>query len=242
MKTSNKWVLAALVLLFGALAAYNIGLRAEYRTGAYKDPLRNTKALDFKNFTEVNVQAASAMDVKIVAGPYGVRLNNEAADYVRVSQHGSRLTIALVYPNKFQYLGRGNTVTITCPQLKRLQAGAVYSAEGKPVTDKQTDSWAGHAVLVQGFVADSLALRQDYATRIELANNRLRYLRAEIGSNSGSRSVLHIARDNRIQTADLAVKHQSELVLDGKIEQPHYFFGESARAALAGTALAELVR
>lgn len=65
MKTSTTFLLAALLVLLASLTAYNMALRAEYRSGTYKDPLRSYKVLNFKNFTEVTVPAASALSVKI---------------------------------------------------------------------------------------------------------------------------------------------------------------------------------
>lgn len=238
MKNSNKWVLAALLVLLASLAAYNMGLRAEYRRGTYKDPLRDTTALAFQDFSEVDVQAATAMNVKIVAGPYGVHVGNDAAQYVRISQQGPRLVVALAFPGRAEYLGRGTVVAIACPQLKRLTTSAVYLEQGQLFTAKEDGG--GYAVQMQGFGQDSLVLRQDYASRIELTGNRLGYLRAEAGLSPGSRSVLRIAPDNRIGAATLGLRHRSELVLESAIPRLRYQFADSAKATFVGAALGQL--
>ncbi|WP_310395270.1 hypothetical protein [Hymenobacter sp.] len=242
MKNSTKFLTVALVLLLGALSAYNLGLRAEYRRGTYKDPLRNTALLKFTNFTEVDVQAASAVNVKITAGPgYSVRVNDDAKQYVQVSQQGARLRIALAFPEDRAYLGSGDVVRITCPVLKRLTADGVYSLAGKPVTDSQVGRMGG-SVRVQGFAADSLTLVQDHGTRVELTGNRLGYLRAAAGQSPGSQSVLRIGQDNRIQAAAFDMQQRSELELAGQIAQSSYQFGESAKVSFAGAALESLRR
>lgn len=240
MKTSNTCLLAALVLLLSALTAFNLGLRAEYRRGTYKDPLRNTTALKFQGFTAVNVQGATSLKVKVGAGPYGVRVSNDAAQYVRVSQQGARLTIALAFPDERHYFG-GDVVTVSCPQLKVLMVKGLYLVKGRPLTDKQQGR--GGTVRVQGFVGDSLRLRQDDATRIELAGNHLGYLQAEAGPSPGSRATLQLNQDNRIAAASFSIDHQSELILSNvTIPQLRYQFADSAKATLTGAALGSLVK
>lgn len=237
MKTSNKYVLAALGLLLSSLTAFNLSLRAEYRRGTYKDPLRNTTALKFANFTAVNVQGAASLKVKIGAGPFGVRVRNDAAAYVKVSQQGARLTIALAFPDELHYLG-GDIVTVSCPQLNDLTVSSLYTIKGRPLTDRQQGH--GGNVQVQSFTADSLRLRQDDATRVELSGNHLGYLRAEAGASPGSHSLLFIGPDNRVQAADMSVQHQSELQLASRIQQLRFQFGDSTKAVFSGSALGVL--
>lgn len=239
MRTSNKFLMAALALLLGSLTFFNLSLRAEYRRGTYKDPLRNTTALNFKNFAQISVPAASALKVKIVAGPFGVRVSDRVAEFVKVSQQGGRLTVTLAFPEERQYLGGGEGLTISCPRLNQLSASATYSVNGKPVTDR---AGRGGSVRVQGFQQDSLTLRQDQGARLELAANQLGYLRADAGTSVGSRSVLRIEPGNRIEAADLRMQSQSELQLEGRIGQPRYEFGDSAKASFSGPALRGLGR
>lgn len=228
MKTSNKWLLAALLLLLGSLSAFNLNLRTEYKRGAYKDPLRNTNALNFKDFDEVDIQAASRMGVKLTAGPYAVRVNKEAAKYVKVSQQDR------------ESLGGGSTLTISLPQLRKVVAGATYSEFGKTQTDKGEGRGG---VRVQGFRQDSLLVQHDYATKVELADNKLAYLRAESGQRPGSRSVLHFEKTNFIQAADLNMQAQSELEMEGgHIARLGCQFGDSVKATLSGASLRSLER
>lgn len=240
MKNSNKALAAALLLLLGALSAFNTALHAEYARGAYKNPLLNTKALPFTNFTEVEVQAAGSMKVQVVAGPYGVRVGNQAAEFVRISQQGPRLIVALVYPKERKYLGNGDVVTISCPRLRRLTTGTTYLLANKSVSD---GGGRGGGVRVQGFRQDSLELRPDRASFVELANNQLRYLRADTGPSAGSQPILHIGRDNRIDAADLTLRHRTVLQLESRIAAPHYVLvGDGVTVTLSGPAAAGLGR
>ncbi len=239
MKTSNKFLLAALLGLLASLTAYNMSLRAEFARGTYKDPLRNTTALNFNNFTAVAVPAAGLVNVKVVAGPFGVRVSDKAAEYVQVSQQGQRLVVSLAFPNDVKYLGRGPHVSISCPRLRQLSAAAEYTLAGQPTTDRQQRR--GGLVQVQGFRQDTLLVVQNHATLVELADNQLRYLRAEAGQRPGSTPLLRIARSNRIQTADLRVQARGELQLEaGGLARLGTQFGDSVKVTLAGAGLSSL--
>ena len=121
MKTSVKFLLAATLVLLASLTAYNMALRTEYRSGAYKDPLRHYTALGFTNFTEVAVPAASGLNVKIMAGPFKVRVNPAAEKFVRFSQQGGRLVIALALPEQAQTLDQASSpgLHFFTPSLRR---------------------------------------------------------------------------------------------------------------------------
>ena len=238
MKTSNKWLLAALLLLLGSLTAYNMGLRAEYIRGTYKDPLRNFTALTFKNFTEINLPAASLMNVQLTAGPYAVHVNKSAEKYLKISQQGGRLTVALAFPEGRQYLGQGDALTISCPRLRLLTAGGAYTQAGKPAFDRENGR--GNTVRIQGFRQDSLRLSADLIAQIELSNNQLASLQADAGRSLGSQAQLRIKADNGIGAASLSVQHRSELQLETRIAAPHYQFGDSAKAVFSGAALSSL--
>lgn len=238
MKTSNKWLLAALLLLLGSLTAYNMGLRAEFRKGTYKDPTHDTVALNFKDFTEIDLQAANMVGLKVVAGPYSVRLNKAAEKYVKVTQQGQRLTIKLVFPEDRQPMNSRQALTISLPQLAKLSATGTYVMNGKPVTEKHR---TGIALRIEGFRQDSLNVQQDHGTQVELARNQLGFLRAEAGHSPGSRPTLHIDNSNRIQSAYLSVQNEGQLLLEaGGIPNLRTQFGDSAHATLTGAGLTNL--
>lgn len=243
MKKSNIWLSAALAVLLLALSAYNLGLRAEYRRGTFKDPLRGTTALNYRDFDAIDLPAAGAMSVRLTAGPYAVRVSDAAAKYLKISQQGSRLTVALVFPEERKYLGGREMLTISCPHLRQLSTGGTYSEKGRVVTPHSGDNGpGGYAVRVRGFGGgrDSLLLRQDQATRVELTGCQLAYLRAETGRHPGSRAVLDIAPDNRIAAADLRLPHQGELHLAARPGTVRFEAADSATVQLSGAALGAL--
>ncbi|MFC6224094.1 hypothetical protein ACFP2F_12660 [Hymenobacter artigasi] len=237
MKTSNKLFVAAVALVLGSLASYDAALRAEYRTGHYKDPLRSYQALGLRSFDAVSVPSASGLRVKIVAGPFAVHVNKEAADFVRVTQRGRQLLVTLAYPEKPEGLGHGEAIIIACPRLAVLTTEGTYTVAGQPQLARRE---AGGQVEVQGFRQDSLTLRQDQSTQIRLVGNTLGWLRASAGARSGSEPSLTIGADNRIGAADLTIDHRGHLDLAAAIPRLRYQFSDSATIALSGAAVRSL--
>lgn len=241
MKNSTKYLLAALLVLLASLTAYNMALRTEYRRGTYKDPLRGFTALSFKDFDEIAVPAAGTLTVKIVAGPYGVHLSPDAAEYVHLRQQGRRLEVSVSFPARLEYLSNSPLLIISCPRLAALHADARYQEAGQPRVEKQYAM--GHVVQVQGFRQDSLTVLADHASHVELAGNKLAWLRAEAGTSPGSHTALHVAPDNHIAAASFRLRAQSELVLDNTaIAQLQHQFGDSAKVTLTGVALGSALK
>lgn len=243
MKNSSKYLLAAVLVLLASLTAYNLALRAEYRRGDYKDPLHNYVSQSFRDFTEVEVPASNVVSVKVTPGPFSVRLNPAAAEYVHLRQQGNRLLITATFPKWRRYFGPAETVLISCPHLTALTADAVYESEGKPLTTKEFADREYTKVLVQGFRQDSLTLRQNHGSGIVLADNTLGMLRATAGAGTGSHGLLQLNADNRLAAASLALAHRSELLLDNvQIPQLRRQFGDSTKVTLTGRALGSVLK
>jgi len=240
MKTSNLLLLIAALVLLGSLTAYNMALRSEYKRGTYKDPLREYSHLDFKGFDEVAVPSASAGGVKIVAGPFGVRMSPGAAKYVHVSQQGRRLVVSATFPDQWHWLP-GDAVVVSCPRLVALSADAEYTADGKRISDTRLEPH--YRVLVQGFRQDTLHVQADRASRIVLAANRLGYLDAETGRTAGSRTALLLNDDNTIGAASLRCDNHTHLELNGlRIPGLRTQLGDSVELSLRGQALGSLAQ
>ncbi|GAA4029998.1 hypothetical protein GCM10022409_12820 [Hymenobacter glaciei] len=237
MKTSNKLFVAAVALVLGSLATYDAALRAEYRTGNYKDPLRNYQTLGLRNFDAVSVPSASGLKVRVEAGPFAVRVSKDAADYVRVTQQGQQLLVTVAYPEKSKSLGRQEAVVITCPRLAALTTEGTYTVAGKPQLVRIE---AGGEVEIHGFRQDSLMLRQDQSNHIRLVGNTLGWLRATAGARPGSEPSLEIGANNQIQAANLTIGHRGHLDLATAIPRLHYQFSDSATVELSGAAVRSL--
>ncbi|WP_324671651.1 hypothetical protein [Hymenobacter sp. GOD-10R] len=243
MKTSNKLVLAALVAVLVALGFYNNALRAEYRSGAFRNPLRDFVTLPLRDFDALHVQAASLTSVRIQPGPYSVRVYQPLADVLQVQRRGRELTLGVNFLGEFRprFLGsREPAIIITCPSLAALRTDATYAVKGAIQTD-QAQPWGESRVLVQGFKQDSLLVQADNGSLVELRDNTLQRLRVVAGHTNGV-PVVRLHLGNHIQQASLAMGGKSQLVLEElAIPDLHYQFADSATTTLPGRNLSALL-
>jgi hypothetical protein len=238
MRTSNKFVCLALLLTLLSLVVYDLLLRAEFRSGRYKDPYRNYAALEFKDFDVLDINSATVANVKLVQGPFSVRVDKYALDYIRLKQEGKRLRIDAVFADSYHGNQNPYVLVISCPELTELNTGASYRANGQWVTDTvYRADWNMRRVMMEGFTQDSLHISQDYGSSIVLANDHIRSLHAIIGESAGSGSDLIIQRSNRFQVAALDIEHNSRLELDNAmIDVLKYRLADSARLVISGKA------
>lgn len=246
MKTSNKLIIAALVLALCSLAAYNIALRAEYKTGKFRDPFRNYTALHFADFDEVDLHAADMLRVTIEPGDkHEVYLYTKNQDYVQLRQNGKRLHVHLALPEEGANLwssGRPNLI-IKMPQLALLRTDATHTAaDGKQVTEAKRPPMEHYYMTeVRGFAQDSLVLELDNGSVAQLQGNTLQLLRATTGLSPESETKLRVMEDNKIARARFDVRHASYLaLLNAAIPEVDYQLSEKARVELQGESLAAL--
>ena len=237
MKTSNKLFVAAVALVLGSLATYDAALRAEYRTGHYRNALHNYQALGLRNFDAVRVPSASGLSVKVEAGPFAVHVSKHAADYVHVTQRGQELLVSVAYPHEPKSLGFGEAVVITCPRLATLTTEGIYTVAGQAPPNGR---YGGGTVEVHGFRQDSLGLQQHTNSQVRLTGTTLGWLRATAGSRPGSEPGLMVDNTNHIQAADLTIGHRGHLELGTAIPHLRYQFSDSASVVMSGAAARSL--
>ena len=237
MKTSNKLLLAALLVLLISLTLYDTALRAEYRKGTFRDPFKDFVTLNLKDFNALDLPAASQASVRIEPGPYQVRVYKPLNEFLQASQHGRQLTLALRFPNDdHSFLDQNQpAIVITCPSLIALRTNATYSMDNQSKTKHTQADWNPQQVLVQGFRQDSLLVQADNGSQVALLNNTLQRLR--VVATSGA-PVLHLPAGNRIAQATLQLGARSHLELgDLTIPELCYQFSDSATVSLPGRAL-----
>lgn len=238
MRTSNKFVCLALLLTLVSLVVYDLLLRAEFRSGRYKDPYQNYAALQFKDFDAVDLNSATVANVKFIQGPFNVWVDKYALDYVKVKQDGKRLQVDVVFNDNYRGNQNQYILVVSCPMLVDLNTGASYRANGRSVTDTiYRADWNMRSVLVDGFTQDSLHISQDYGSSVLLTNNRFRFLGAVVGESAESGSNLVIQSGNQLQEASIDIEHNSRLELNNSmINVLKYRLGDSARLVISGKA------
>ncbi|PVY42856.1 hypothetical protein [Pontibacter virosus] len=245
MKTSNKLLVFALVMLVSALATYNIALKAEYNTKSYQDPYKNYIAMDFNGFDEVEVNAGDMLKVLIEPGEqHAVYLYKGNEEVVQINQENKTLQID-VTTNDRQKGVRGwgaPHLIIKTPMLHTLRANAMHALNGKQVTNIQRLNTASYLnTSLYGFKQDSLRLELDNGVLVQLLGNELQHLQAVTGTSPESDSKLLIHPDNNIQQANLNIRNRSHLtLLNVAIPELQYTLSEQAQVELSGEALAIL--
>ena len=238
MRTSTKIWIATLALLAFSMVIYDLGLRAEYRSGKYKVPFNDYTDLQFKDFDTINVKSVSAANVFFEQGPFRVRIGPGAEEFTRISQDKRTLTIEAVFKHSFQNNQNAYTVVISCPKIAELRTSARYGTNGTSYTDTVVkDEWNMRKVLVQGFKQDSLVIRQDYGSRVFLSNNNIAVLNAAIGLSSGSGSQLNILNTNHFGNVTLNIGNKSTLLINSIPKSGfNCQLADSARLILTGAA------
>src|SRR5665213_2713712 len=93
MKTSNKILMAAALVVIAWLVIYDNALKAEYVKGDFKKPHYHMLQLNFSNFNTIEHNAGNIIGLKIEKGPYSVWVDDYVKDKITISQNGQDLTI-----------------------------------------------------------------------------------------------------------------------------------------------------
>jgi hypothetical protein len=236
MKTSNKLILTAIVLTVIMLTWYDLRLKAEYLSGAYKVPYSDYVALNYTGFDIVDLSSSTAANVKFVQGPFSVRVDNNAMDFVVFKQQGNRLMIDAVFERNYRWNPNPFVIVISCPILKKLTTGATYQADDRTVTDTIVrEDWNMRQVLIEGFRQDTLSIEQDYGSTVVLAADTIRSLRAAIGKSDRSGSKIILEPGNEFRDAALDIGHRSTFILqNAHIQNLSYHLADSAELIVNG--------
>lgn len=238
MKTSNKLIITALILIVVCLFGYDCLLKQEYLSGNYKNPYRDFAKLNFRDFDSVDVKSSTAINVKFIQGPFKVLADSIMLNHLIINQKGRKLTIKGNFKQNQNYSSNPYILLISCPKLKAINASAVFTSNNKQVIDTVTrEDWNMRRNLVEGFDQDSLTINQSYGSCVILAKNRIKVLTAIVGKMPLSGSEIKILNNNELQQATIDVLNRSQLLFDGKsIQNLHYHLADSAKMTLTGAA------
>jgi hypothetical protein len=238
MKTSNKLILTALILILVSLIVYDYLLKAEYASGKYNDPYNGFVPLNYKGFDVVDLTSSTAVNVKFVQGPFSVRIDKNALNYTKVMQQGNHLIIDASFERDYLYNPNPYTLVISCPKLNEVNTNATYRSNNRQVTDTIVrDDWRMRQVLIDGFKQDSLHIIQDYGSTVVLANNTFGWVEAIVGKSNSSGSKIIILASNQFGDAKFDIRNRSTFLLNNAaIKTLSYHLADSAKLVLSGTA------
>jgi hypothetical protein len=229
---------AALFLTVVLLVVYDLRLKAAFLSGAYKIPYSDFTTLSNTGFDIVDLNASTKANVKFVQGPFSVRVENNALDFVALKQQGNRLEIDAAFERNQRWDPNPYVILISCPVLKELTTNATWRAYNRVSTDSIVrDDWQMRRVLIDGFRQDSLSILQDYGSTVVLANDTIRWVKAVIGRSDRSGSKIIINGGNEFQDALLDIGHYSQFILeDAHIHSLSYRLADSAELIVTGRA------
>jgi len=221
MKTSNKLILAATVVVFAYLVVSDFALKAEYATGNYKKEHYAMDDIALKSFTTIQNNAGNMIDIQIIRGDkFEVFMREGVKDRVTISQKNDTVFI----DNNGQHEGIVyGAITIKCPYFNNLIVNADTS--GGNTTNLLNN--------VFGFNQPSLTIRATKWSYIQLAGNNFTQLDARM---DGENSHLLINKNNSIGAANFEMLGKSELELVYPIiNKVSYKVSDSAKLIISGS-------
>ncbi|XHR92132.1 hypothetical protein ACFJIV_17320 [Mucilaginibacter sp. UC70_90] len=117
MKTSNKFLLTAVLLLIVSVGIYDVQLKAEYFKGEYKNPYNGFNNLNFRNFKVIELGSSTAINIMLVQGPFKVLADPGAMEFMKIEQRHDSLFIRAEFKDNFHNVQSPNVLYISMPQL-----------------------------------------------------------------------------------------------------------------------------
>jgi hypothetical protein len=242
MRTSIKILIAALTLVIVGLLVYDTQLKAAYLKGDYKKPFGDFVVKNYNNFNSIELQSGTAINLKVVKGPYKVMVDPTVGDFVKISQQGKKLIISAEFKDHYRALAGEFVVFVSCPELKSFISDARYTAGGWLVTDSVSNMFT-RLTRISGFSADSLIITENNASNIALDNDHIGYLKATLGAAPNTGSQIAIGAGNDFGSALFDVQNKSKLFIQSYAgNNITYHIADSAQLVVSGAISKQLFK
>jgi len=243
MKKSTIIFWAAITILLLCLGFHDLGLRAAYLKGDYKKPFNGFLYRDFKAFDHVELNAATAANLKIEQGPFELRLDPHMSSFLKIKQKNNTLYISVEFPEHYQSFNVPYDIYVRCPDLKVLKVDARYTFAGHPVTDTAAHDLEWKPTIISGFKADSLRIEENYAANVRLENNQVNTVNIVAGLSPHAGSVLTIGKGNQIKQANFDIRNNGQLRLQaGTHGTSSYQIADGAHLYIDGVATKPFIK
>ena len=244
MKTSNKLLILAGLILACLLISYDFSLKAEYEKGTYKNPFKSYSSLPYMNFDKVTVKAANEMKVEIrYSRAFSVQVFDELKPAIDIKQNGGELVIQAKDGDRRNYLGYERGIVISMPGLSEVNASDFIRVikQEKNSTRTERAYHEDNRVVVSGFDLDALTLNMISNSVIGLKDNRIGNLQALV-DGTFHESQLQIDQSDKITNADITVNSRNSLMLtDPDIGRLNHRLSDSAVLVLQGSRAMKLL-
>ncbi|MES2427897.1 MAG: hypothetical protein V4560_13040 [Bacteroidota bacterium] len=227
MKTSNKLLLLATVILFGYLAIFNFQLRAEYLKGDFKKLYYGMKFTPLNSFTTIRHNAGNVLALRVEKGPkFGVWMRDNLKEKLALTERNNTLFVDYVDKQHSNYY---SGIVVVCPE--------VNTVITTPLKTHQVMFWEREVTQVSGFTQDAMNIVAGKSTQIELNKNTISKLNA---ATTASNATIKVNAENLIQAAEFKIAGKSDLQLLSQIAKSTYSYTDSATITLNGKSFAKV--
>ena len=235
MKTSNKLLLAAILIISAYCVASAFALKNEYLKGDYKSRFYRMRQMNFADFDAVEADIPNTAITIEQGTKFAVWITNDLPD-IDAGKKNKTLTINNKPGTKPSY-GYGSSVIIICPQLVSLKLGKSLSKEEMLAIATEINPWKnkidGAFNTIIGFKQKSMIVEINNATTLQLQQTKIGKLNAF--ANCGN---LSIQGPNTIDTANFDISAYNSLELNYvEIKNPTYKLANTAKITVTGLSL-----
>ncbi len=226
MKTSNKFLIAAVLVIIISVVMHDFALKAAYLKTNYKSRFYHKVKLNLSGFDAVDIKpsADAFTNVTVEQGPkFAVWVNEEVKTDLSFNKNGHTLQIS-VKENADSYYTKD--IIIICPDLKSVIA--------RNAAKDNNVMYIG-SINISGFKQDTMYLQSAKGTTISLMNNSISKLTAVTDTTGGTISLPF----NRIKQSIFNIRKRGTLQLYDKkgVGEATYNISPSANVTLGGDAL-----
>jgi hypothetical protein len=202
MKTSNKLIIVAGVLVFSFLVLHDFALQAEFKKGDYLSTYYHMEKLPIEDFDEVDLAAEGFTSLNFKQGPkFEVWVNSTASNELIFTKKGRVLNISRKGSSPKVYSEK--KIIIICPQLKSLATRPFKEVYYARIAD----------IIINNFKQDSMYLQTSRASDITLFGSTINSLTAGSDTSGGT---LSLSVFNHIKDCNINMKGESTLSLTEK--------------------------
>jgi hypothetical protein len=224
MKTSNKFLIAAVAIIIISQVMHDFSLKAAYLKANYKSRFYHKEKLNLADFDAIDVKPSEFTSLSIEQGPkFAVWVNEGTKSDLSFKKNGRTLQIVVNEKTDGNYT---KDIIIICPDLK-----SVIAREKVKVNNLM---FIG-SIEISGFKQDTMYLQSAKGITINLMHNRINKLTAGTDTTGGIISLPF----NWIKQSVFNIRKRGTLQLYDKkgVGQATYNISPSANVTLAGDAL-----
>ena len=234
MKTSNKILLLATLIILSYLTFFDFKLKAEYLKGKYKTRFYSMKEQKVGEFRSIE-NNASNLYVRIEKGDqFEIWYDDDLKDNLELTNKNNQLVINYnKKDNDDDFIKSGNLIII-CPKIE-----AVVINKLLEMKDSLSKEYIPNGVTtIYNFNQDNLELIVNSVTKLILDKNKFNLLSAKVGDSKSTKGTLTIMNNNEINNLYVELNGTSILNLnDPMINKAELKISDSVDVKLSGRAL-----